>query len=411
MPSPTPSLTVTDVRRWVDEQVFLTTASNGRDPHGRVGIELEWLTVAHDGRAPDPIEVAALLPALPGGSRLTFEPGGQLELSGPPALDVGAALAAMHADTDAVRDALGAAGIELVGTGIDTRRDLARVLEQPRYAAMEEYFDTAWPAGRTMMRNTASIQVNVDVGPADAVDERWHRAHDLGPVLTACFANSPFGANGDPSGFRSTRAEVWHAIDRRRTASACGTDPASPARRDWARYVLDAPVMMIRVDDERCVPLTSPRSFAQWSTEGHALGWPTLDDLAYHTSTLFPPVRPRGWLELRMIDALPERWWPVAVAVTVALLDDPLAARCASDATAPVRGRWIAAARDALHDPELADAARWCFDAALLALDRIGVDAETVAATEEYAARYVHRSRCPADDLLDDHAVASVPVG
>ena len=27
MPSPTPSLTVTDVRRWVDEQVFLTTAS------------------------------------------------------------------------------------------------------------------------------------------------------------------------------------------------------------------------------------------------------------------------------------------------------------------------------------------------------------------------------------------------
>jgi glutamate--cysteine ligase len=401
----------------------------------RVGIELEWLAVARAGQdragqdragqdragqdragqdragqAGDPTTLAALLPALPGGSRITFEPGGQLELSGPPASGPGPALAAMRADTAVVRATLDAAGFDLVGTGIDTR-DRSRVLHLPRYEAMETYFDTEWPAGRTMMRNTASIQVNVDVGPADAVDERWHRAHDLGPVLTACFANSPFGANGDPSGFRSTRAEVWHAIDPRRTASACGTDPASPARRDWARYVLDAPVMMIRVDDERCVPLTSPRSFAQWSTEGHALGWPTLDDLAYHTSTLFPPVRPRGWLELRMIDALPERWWPVAVAVTVALLDDPLAARCASDATAPVRGRWIAAARDALHDPELADAARWCFDAALLALDRIGVDAETVAATEEYAARYVHRSRCPADDLLDDHAVASVPVG
>ena len=34
-----------------------------------------------------------------------------------------------------------------------------------------------------------------------------------------------------------------------------------------------------------------------------------------------------------MIDALPEAWWPVAVAVTVALLDDPLAAECATSAT------------------------------------------------------------------------------
>ena len=137
----------------------------------------------------------------------------------------------MRADTAAVRDALGRAGIDLVGAGIDTRGDVARVLHEPRYPAMEEYFDTAWPAGRTMMRNTASIQVNVDVGAPDEVDARWHRAHDLGPVLTACFANSPFDAVGRPSGFRSTRAAVWHAIDPARTASARRHDPASAARR------------------------------------------------------------------------------------------------------------------------------------------------------------------------------------
>jgi glutamate--cysteine ligase len=139
-------------------------------------------------------------------------------------------------------------------------------------------------------------------------------------------------------------------------------------------------------------------------TQGHALGWPTLDDLAYHTTTLFPPVRPRGWLELRMIDALPEEWWPVAVAITVALLDDPAAAACATAATAPVRDRWATASRYALHDPALADAARWCFDAALGALERNGADATTIEAADDYAARFVHRGRCPADDLLDDWA-------
>ena len=148
----------------------------------------------------------------------------------------------------------------------------------------------------------------------------------------------------------------------------------------------------------------SPIVGANAQSDGSAHGWPTLDDLAYHVTTLFPPVRPRGWLELRMIDALPEEWWPVAVAVSVALLDDPLAAECAAAATAPVRDRWAPAARDALHDPALAEAAAWCFDAALAALERLGADAVTIDAAEEYAARFVRRSRCPADDLLDDRA-------
>ena len=409
MPSPTPALTVADVRRYVDAQVFRTTA-HGRAP-GRVGIELEWLTVGHDGQPCDPRVVAELLPALPGNSRLTFEPGGQLELSGPPAATLDDALAAMRTDTAVVRDALGRAGVELLGAGMDTRGDLARVLQQPRYTAMEEYFDTAWPAGRTMMRNTASIQVNVDVGGPDEIDARWHRAHDLGPVLVAAFANSPFDARGRPSGFRSTRAAVWHAIDRLRTASARRRDVASTARDDWARYVLDAPVMMVRVDEHQSVALRRQQSFEQWVVDGHPLGWPTVDDLAYHVTTLFPPVRPRGWLELRMIDALPEEWWPVAVAVTVALIDDPIAAECATAASARVRDRWATAAREALRDAALGDAARACFDAAHQALDRLGVDAATTAAVEEYAARFVRRSRCPADDLLDHwvgHPTAAV---
>ena len=403
MPAPTRSLSVADVHRFVDEQVFPTTASDGHAAP-QVGIELEWITVARDGRACTPDMLRGLLSDLPGRSRLTFEPGGQLELSGPPAAGLGAALAAMRADTAVVRHALAGAGIDLVGAGIDTRGDRARVLHEPRYSAMEEYFDTAWPAGRTMMRNTASIQVNVDVGAADDVDRRWHRAHDLGPVLTACFANSPFDAGGRPSGFRSTRAAVWQAIDPARTSSARRHDRESPADLDWARYVLDAPVMMVRVDDAHSVAVRSPQSFEHWITYGQPLGWPTLDDLAYHVTTLFPPVRPRGWLELRMIDALPEEWWPVAVAVTVALLDDPLAAECATNATTPTRDRWSTAAREALHDPALAEAARWCFDAALHALERVGADPATIDAAEEYAERFVRRSRCPADDLLDDWA-------
>ena len=55
---------------------------------------------------------------------------------------------------------------------------------------------------------------------------------------------------------------------------------------------------------------------------GDGCGAPTADDLDYHLSTLFPPVRPRGHLELRMIDAQPGDGWIVPLAVSSALLSD-----------------------------------------------------------------------------------------
>ena len=160
--------------------------------------------------------------------------------------------------------------------------------------------------------------------------------------------------------------------------------------------------MMIWIDDRRSVAQREPMTFGQWVADGHRLGWPTVNDIRYHMTTLFPPVRPRGWLELRMIDALPEEWWPVAVAVTTALLDDPTAAEHARHAVAPVREHWRAASRDALGDPALHDAARHCFAAARDALPRLRCDPATQVATSAYFERYVAQGRCPADDLLDD---------
>ena len=140
----------------------------------------------------------------------------------------------MRADTaDRARCRSHRAGIELVGTGLDPRGDVARVVDEPRYAAMEAYFDTAWPAGRTMMRNTASIQVNLDVGAPYEVDARWHRAHDLGPVLAACFANSPFDAAGRPVGLAldARRGVARHRSRPHRVGAA--PRPTSAARVDW----------------------------------------------------------------------------------------------------------------------------------------------------------------------------------
>ena len=82
-------------------------------------------------------------------------------------------------------------------------------------------------------------------------------------------------------------------------------------------------------------------TFRDWLRDGGTgpLRAPTAEDLDYHLSTLFPPVRPHGHMELRMIDAQPGDGWIVPAAVVTALADDDRAADAALAAAEPRVGR------------------------------------------------------------------------
>lgn len=370
---------------------------------GQVGIEMEWCTV--DLRRPErPADFARVRKAAAGAvlhrhSRVSFEPGGQIELSTVPLPGL-EAVRALADDAEALGRALARAGIGMVAIGLEPGPRRERCVRSPRYDAMEAFFDVGGEAGRTMMRSTAALQLNLDLGdPTDPATtaHRWRIVHGLGPLLAAMFANSPFW-NGSPSGWRSTRLAVWNAIDERRTRPV-GT--GGDHRDAWSDYALAADVMLVRRSDDQHLPVPPGLSFADWIEHGHPAGWPTVEDLEYHLSTLFPPVRPRGWLELRMFDALPDPWWRVAAAVGTVLVDDPAAAACADNAVEAVRGRWHDAARLGLSDPAFARAARTCMKAARAVLPRHGADPAIADAAGEFDERFVARGRTPADDLLD----------
>jgi len=401
MPSPQPHLRPADVGETLRERCFSPESPS------RVGVELEWLTVARrdrDARV-DPVGLASTVAAAgapPGGSTVTFEPGGQLEVSSPPFVGVVDACAVAEADVAWVRDAAARVGVDLIGLGADPLRPPRRVSDTPRYRAMEAYFDREGAAGRRMMANTASVQVNIGVGPtAPDVARQWRLVHRIGPTLAAAFANSPL-LEGRPTGFRSSRLATWLALDRSRAAPV---DCDRPGPDAWADYVLDARVMLIRhpTGIDGFVHIDSPLTFRRWLVDGHALGWPTADDLDYHLSTLFPPVRPRGWLELRMLDALPEPWWQVPVAVAAALVADPEGGDAADRAATSggAVGRWVDAARTGLAHPALASSAQGCFDAALASLDRLDAGSRLTDLVAAYSERWVGRGRTPADDRLD----------
>ncbi|MEV6170734.1 ergothioneine biosynthesis glutamate--cysteine ligase EgtA [Streptomyces sp. NPDC051954] len=385
-------------------------------PPRTLGVEVEWFVhELHTPQlpvTPERLEAAyAALRTLPLRSALTVEPGGQLELSSPPAASLMECIGTVAADLDAVRAVLAENDLGLVGVGQDPWHSPRRFLHEPRYDAMETYFDRTGPAGRAMMCTSASVQVCLDAGYEEpgplGHGRRWWLAHQLGAVLLAAFANSPLAARR-PTGWRSTRQLLWIEIG----AGRAGAPPLDgDPRATWARHVLDAPVMCVRQDGG---PWDVPdgMTFREW-TRSATPRPPTHEDLDYHITTLFPPVRPRGHLELRMIDAQPgDDGWIVPLAVTTALFDDVQAAETAYRAVKPLAERalslpaphnplWLDAARYGLADSELHEAAVVCFAAALDALPRLGATTQVTNAVRAYLDRYVTQGRCPADDLLD----------
>ncbi|GGQ07217.1 ergothioneine biosynthesis glutamate--cysteine ligase EgtA [Streptomyces roseolilacinus] len=384
-------------------------------PPRAVGVELEWFV--HDLHhpylpvSPDRLRGAfTALRALGPGSSLTLEPGGQLELSSPPAASLAECVATVSADLSAVRAALARLGLALTGSGTDPwlpTRD--RLLREPRYDAMEAYLDRWGSAGRSMMRDSASVQVCVDSGYEEpgplGYERRWRLAHLLGPVLVATFANSP-SLHGRPTGMRSARQALWADIDPLRgLAPPLGREP----RAAWARHVLDTPVMCVRTADGPWV-VPEGLTFREW-LRSRVPREPTRADLDYHLTTLFPPVRPRGsHLELRMLDAQSgDDGWVVPLAVTTALFDDPEAADAAYRRLLPLTetagplppprdAHWRAAVRDGPDAPALHRAAVECFRLALGALDRSGAPTSVRDAVAAFQERFVLRRRCPADE-------------
>jgi glutamate--cysteine ligase len=395
------------VRDRGDAEAYVASVCFKHGPPLLTGVELEWLVRP---RSSDRLTAAALAAALgrhcpisldpsspadplPGGSLVTVEPGGQIELASPPLPDLPGLLTTASADADALHRAVTAAGLAVEGRAAAAERPPLRVLDLPRYRAMEQAFDRIGPHGRSAMCSTAAVQVCVDAGESSTAAARWAAVHALGPVLLAAFANSP-RLHGRRTRWKSARWAAWLSADPARTAPPADPDPADPAAA-WARRVVEAPVLCVREPGTWVVP--DGLTFAAWIREGRPRP-PTIADLEYHISTLFPPVRPRGHLEIRYIDMQPGRRWALPVAVLTALLSDAGVIDVVRNVCAPARTRWVSAARHGLADRVLAHAAAAVFELACARLPDLAAPTWLVDEAVAMNERFVRHGLCPADE-------------
>jgi glutamate--cysteine ligase len=316
------------------EQAVRRQFAPARRP-GRIGVEVELIPVTATG-APQPVDPAVLVEgfdaAFVASARPSFEPGGQLELSPPPRGTVAGLVDQVHRLLARACAIAHQRGVRLEAAGTNPYHSCAQVplrTPTPRYLAIQREFDRCGPDGRRMMRLTASLQITVDLLPGPAGREQWLVANLAGPALTAAFANSTV-IDGQQTGTPGARTRIWQGIDPRRTGY-----------------------------DGRHLDLADPvGAYHAFAAAAPRLPIPETADPAYHLSTLFPPVRPRGgYLEVRYLDAQPAHRIGAVVAVVAGLLYDRRARRDALDLLLPraadQQRAWSEVA--AGHSPESAD--------------------------------------------------------
>lgn len=224
----------------------------------------------------------------------SLEPGGQLEYATCPQDN----LESLRQDLKMGLELLEQAGQGEVlfldhGTNPLAGPDLGLLVPKHRYRILDRYFRSQ-PGGRgvDMMRFSATAQPNIDV----VGEEAWHDAvrlsHALTPLARRLFANSCYFHGRKVE--HSERQRIWQAIDPSRT----GIPPRN--YREWARQAYVFLAGDLPLEEQ---PLYGELTYEQWERDGYKGRFPDQQDWQTHLGTLFPDLRLRRFLEIRMVDA------------------------------------------------------------------------------------------------------------
>jgi glutamate--cysteine ligase len=174
-----------------------------------------------------------------------------------------------------------------------------------RYKIMRAYMPKVGSMGLDMTFRTCTVQANLDFGSEADMRLKFRTSLALQPICTALFANSPF-VEGKPSGFLSARANVWTDTDNDRTGMLDFVFEDGFGFETYANYALDVPMYFAKRGD-RYVDLAgrSFRDFMDGKLAELPGEKPSIKDWADHTTTIFPEVRLKQYLEMRGADSGP----------------------------------------------------------------------------------------------------------
>jgi hypothetical protein len=173
------------------------------------------------------------------GGRITFEPGGQIEISSAPNASLTALVAGLRDTVSRIAEAA-PSNVRLLAKGLDPCNPVETItpqLDAERYRRMLRHFDRIGPSGARMMRTDGVVpgvrRRRRDAGPDLARAQRARAVHgrdlrELGAVRRAATPGTE--AIADTSGRRSTRDEPVSSVSTPTPSRNISASPSAHRR-------------------------------------------------------------------------------------------------------------------------------------------------------------------------------------
>lgn len=293
---------------------FCEYFKSGASDRERIGVEIEHF-MAKDGQilsysggvrdilaelSEDATEIFSengnILGSDMGEYTLTLEPGAQLEVSVYPYAEISGIERVLDGFYKKAEPILQKYGAELlhIPTLTEGGLDKIELIPKKRYEYMDRYFKSSGTMGKYMMRGSASLQVSVDYKSEADFVKKFRLAYIMCPFFALM-------TGGKMRRGYLKRIEIWNNVDAKRTHIPEKLFDESFGFEEYADELLKVPAIFIPDDDG--YKFTGDESIARL-IEKYGLS----DELLTHyLSMVFPDVRLKNYIEIRIADAAPKK--------------------------------------------------------------------------------------------------------
>lgn len=228
-------------------------------------------------------------------STITLEPGSQLEISIKPhkrindiELEYLNILSDLLIILEKKQQMLLATGYQ-----VQSKIDEVKIIPKKRYEYMSNYLKNHGKLSINMMKQTASTQVSIDFENELDFQKKYRILYILSPVLYAFFDNSPF-FEGEIYPKNCIRSQIWDNCDNQRCNIITDVLTSEFNYESYARFVLNQKAILFQ--DE-----FTNKSFKDLFNANDY----KINDLEHMLSMVFPDIRLRSFIEIRIFDSLP----------------------------------------------------------------------------------------------------------
>ncbi|MFW6238374.1 MAG: glutamate-cysteine ligase family protein [Halanaerobiales bacterium] len=231
-------------------------------------------------------------------NKISLEPGGQIELSIKPVKKISIADKIYRSFLKDLTPIINNYDYKLMTAGFQPITGIQNIELTPkeRYRYMHKYLSRHGELATSMMRGTASLQVNIDYSGNKDYHKKNYVAAYLVPIIYSFFDNSPLRENKPVRG-GSLRAEIWANTDSDRCGIIENLYQPGSGYRNYAEFLLQTPPIIIKREGKLIYTGSKP------ATE--VVNFCNQEEVNHFLSMVFPEVRSKRFLEIRSADSLP----------------------------------------------------------------------------------------------------------